>query len=414
MVDSGRLCSVEFVTILSPNQNNCLKWSDHMQNIKFCFQRLILGILVVFCITSLQVCGGKEVDKENVTQFLTTSVLPTKTAPIPTFTPTSTPLPPQKEKENSSENFIDKSVAATVEAFRRNDSVQRTVEAILALTPSPVLPIIPSTLTPTPSPTPTSEVPQARSGQPEDRINVVNLVKKAVVVVRTNSKLGSGFLYTKEGHIFTNAHVVSGVEEVEVITSEGLLLSGKVEGIDEEVDLAMISVENLPSDIPYLKFATSVEVGEEVWLMGYPLPGTLYETTEFMATKGIVSSASLDELTTDAVANSGNSGGPLVNNKGEVVGIIKSKLVRDDIEGIGYAISLDRLKIEIPIIEGKIVKAFTPTPIGYTWDWPDGGSSTRVWPTFPPTPTSTPTPTPRFLTIEGSQFGKLSVKRHYY
>nr|BFE28470.1 hypothetical protein GCM10010200_007210 [Actinomadura rugatobispora] len=191
---------------------------------------------------------------------------------------------------------------------------------------------------------------------PGDLSDVAARVQPSVVSVevRTGSGRGggSGFVIDRSGHILTNAHVVEGAGQVDVVLSDRRRLSARVLGALPDQDLAVLSIS--PSDSPSpLVFGRSadVRVGDPVMALGSPLglAGTV--------TGGIVSALDREvrlgdggrrtALQTDASINPGNSGGPLVNARGEVVGVntaiaTLSRGGGGGSIGIGFAIPVDR------------------------------------------------------------------------
>lgn len=156
----------------------------------------------------------------------------------------------------------------------------------------------------------------------------------SVVVVYTETGLGSGFLI-KENIIVTNEHVVSGYKKITVNLYDGTIINGRVIKTDADKDLALIEVdENL---VPLNINEGEIRIGQEVYAIGAPKDMT------YTMTKGIVSALDrkLGEniyIQIDASVNSGNSGGPLVDEDGNVIGIITLKV--SDAEGIGFAIPI--------------------------------------------------------------------------
>jgi putative serine protease PepD len=157
---------------------------------------------------------------------------------------------------------------------------------------------------------------------------------------------GSGFVYGSDGHIVTNDHVVDGATAISVTFSDGTKYSAKVVGADPSSDLAVIKVDAPSSKLHPLSLgdSSSLEVGDGVVAIGSPFG--LEETV----TAGIVSAlgrdiSSADNFTisgviqTDAAINHGNSGGPLLNMAGEVVGV-NSQIESDSggNEGVGFAV----------------------------------------------------------------------------
>lgn len=161
--------------------------------------------------------------------------------------------------------------------------------------------------------------------------------------------LGSGFIIDKGGLVLTNAHVVDKADKVTVRLKDGRTYEGKVQGIDEVTDLAVVKI-NPDRDLPVAPLGDSdaVQVGDWAIAVGNPLG---FDNT---VTLGIVSTLKrssaqvgiadkrLDFIQTDAAINPGNSGGPLLNERGEVIGI--NTAIRPDAMGIGFAIPIDKAK----------------------------------------------------------------------
>ncbi|QIR38759.1 PDZ domain-containing protein [Tolypothrix sp. PCC 7910] len=161
--------------------------------------------------------------------------------------------------------------------------------------------------------------------------------------------LGSGFILDKSGLVLTNAHVVDKADRVTVRLKDGRTFDGKVQGIDEVTDLAVVKI-NAGNDLPVAPLGSSsnVQVGDWAIAVGNPLG---FDNT---VTLGIVSTLKrssaqvgitdkrLEFIQTDAAINPGNSGGPLLNGTGEVIGI--NTAIRADAMGIGFAIPIDKAK----------------------------------------------------------------------
>ncbi|QNN21050.1 trypsin-like serine protease [Planctomycetales bacterium ZRK34] len=168
------------------------------------------------------------------------------------------------------------------------------------------------------------------------------------------TSLGSGFIIHAEGYIVTNAHVVEGADDVEVILSSGRHLKAEVLAADAQQDLAILKVDP-PVGVTLhpvtLGNASDLMIGEPVVAIGNPLG------YEHSVTAGIVSATNRDLpfdqtwelkglIQTDASINPGNSGGPLLNAYGQVIGITSA--IRGDAQNIGFAIPVDRLRQLIP------------------------------------------------------------------
>lgn len=140
---------------------------------------------------------------------------------------------------------------------------------------------------------------------------------------RRSSALGSGFIISEDGYVVTNNHVIEGADEINIELYAGKTLSAKVVGTDPKTDIALLKVES-DTPLPFVKFADSdtARVGDWVLAMGNPLG------QGFSLSAGIVSARNRaltgtydDYIQTDAAINRGNSGGPLFNLDGEVVGV---------------------------------------------------------------------------------------------
>ena len=161
---------------------------------------------------------------------------------------------------------------------------------------------------------------------------------------------GSGFIITKDGYVVTNHHVVEDSTSVTVITTDGTEYPAKVVGADDVNDVALLKVDALNLSPVTLGSSAALSVGDQVAAIGNPL-GELTSTL----TVGYISAKERDVTTdgfainmlqTDAAINSGNSGGPLFNMRGEVIGITTAKYSGTSssgasIEGVGFAIPID-------------------------------------------------------------------------
>ena len=204
-----------------------------------------------------------------------------------------------------------------------------------------------------------------------------NKVAPAAVVVSTKSVtqgyfmqtqevegIGSGFIINQEGYILTNYHVVKGAQEISVTLSNDVTTTAQIVNYDENQDVAMIKITDESVKIPAtveLGDSDSLQPGEEVIAIGTPLSTELSSTV----TKGIISATSrsvavqsgvtMNLIQTDAAINAGNSGGPLVNTKGEVVGINSSKISGEAVEGIGFSIPINDIKDKIESLSKPIL-----------------------------------------------------------
>jgi S1-C subfamily serine protease len=171
--------------------------------------------------------------------------------------------------------------------------------------------------------------------------DIVQSALPAVVTVKSSLGTGSGFFILDTGIVATNRHVVGASQAVSVITAKGESLSSESIFVHPTRDLALIKVKE--AKFPFIPIANpaSVQVGADVVAIGSP--GGITTTLRNTVTKGIISAfreTSEDGLLiqTDAAINSGNSGGPLLNNRAEVVGINSLKINGVGKEGLGFAL----------------------------------------------------------------------------
>lgn len=162
-------------------------------------------------------------------------------------------------------------------------------------------------------------------------------VLDGVVVVKGAAGEGSGFVIG--GQVLTAAHVVAGGSTVGLTFSDGSTTEGQVVDYSRELDIAVI-VAPTSSPLPLQFVGRSAEVGEEVFVVGNP------EGAGVSVSSGIVSALRTIDgsayVQTDAAVNPGNSGGPLVNADGQVIGMVVSKL--SDSEGVGLALAASEVK----------------------------------------------------------------------
>lgn len=177
---------------------------------------------------------------------------------------------------------------------------------------------------------------------------------------------GSGVIMTSDGYILTNAHVLAGASSVQVVFQDNRALEAGLVGYQTDYDLAVLKVET--RDLTPARFGSSADlrVGDMVVAIGNPLGSTLRGTM----TQGIVSainrSVDLDGTTmpliqTTAALNPGNSGGALINDRGQVVGITTMKMMSryETIEGLGFAIPTRLVKA---VVDQIIADGTAPTP----------------------------------------------------
>ena len=177
------------------------------------------------------------------------------------------------------------------------------------------------------------------------------------------SSLGSGVIVTNEGHIITNNHVVAQVDEIEVQLSDGQTKKARLVGADEQVDLAVLKIDN-PGVKP-LKLADSdtVQPGDFVLAIGNPFGFEETVTDGIISSKGRPNRSDFfgDLLQTNAAINPGNSGGPLINLRGEVIGINTAiASTTGGSQGVGFAIPSNtvRTALESLLKQGRIIRGY--------------------------------------------------------
>ena len=173
--------------------------------------------------------------------------------------------------------------------------------------------------------------------------------------------LGSGFIISKDGYIFTNNHVVEKADEIIVKLSDGKEYDAKVIGKDAKTDIALIKIKPANS-LPVVEFGDSdkLRVGDWVIAIGNPFGLGHTVTAGIVSAKGrVIGSGPYDNfIQTDASINPGNSGGPLFNLQGKVVGINTAIIARA--QGIGFAIPINIAKQIMPDLQtkGKVTRGW--------------------------------------------------------
>ena len=305
----------------------------------------------------------------------------------PTLIPTATPTPhslhtnnavvkSSTDSEPTATPNVDATIAAAISATSTTNSIISTAvaaTAIAAITPTSVpiptattvptptatpvpTPVPTLTPTPTPAPTPTSEMTIAA---------IVASVESGVVRIQTETSVGSGFIYkidssTKEAWILTNQHVVSNQSQVTVTIENITSYTGQVLGVDILRDLAVVQI-CCSADFNALALGDSASniKGSVVVAIGYPL-GVVDSAR---VTSGIISASYYDSTfdrwvtQTDASLNPGNSGGPLFNMFGQVIGVTtyvqRESLGGVSVEGTGFAVNEQTFRSRISELESS-------------------------------------------------------------
>ena len=243
------------------------------------------------------------------------------------------------------------------------------------------------TLSPPPSPPPpevTAPVdpdwtipPTESQNQPlPDFVPVVAKVKPTVVAIttevvtsdifssHTQEGAGSGWIVDKDGYIVTNNHVIEGAKSITVtLTDDTTFLAGVV-GTDAFTDLAVLKVDATNLATADIGDSSELRIGEWVLAIGNALGMGITAKQGIVSRLGVSIPVSagetlVDLIETSAAVNPGNSGGPLVNMTGEVIGITTTKLAAIGVEGLGYAISTNTAR---PIIEELAQNGYVVRP----------------------------------------------------
>ena len=311
--------------------------------------RVLLIVLLTAAMLSCVTVNNAPVQQDALpTEVLTPTPVSSQT-PVPTFTPypTHTPYPTPTPIPTA------------------------TPTPVPTYTPAPTwTPDPTSTPAPMPKPTPTYTPRPMSTPTPTPASTLADLVervRKSVVRIDTPESMGSGFIVDSEGYILTNAHVVGDHGTVTVTLENGKQKTGNVRAVDQLRDMALVYVypySGLTRDeLPALSFAEKVKVGEEVVALGHPFGSREFLRGDITITRGIVSAMrtwqGVQWVQTDAAVNPGNSGGPLLNMDGEVVGIVTAGYFDD--QGLNFAVHRDELVPQLEIMTAAI-HAPTPTP----------------------------------------------------
>ncbi|MEN3014843.1 MAG: trypsin-like peptidase domain-containing protein [bacterium] len=210
---------------------------------------------------------------------------------------------------------------------------------------------------------------KAYSDHEQRIINAIEKVKRSVVRIDAWSEegkpkeLGSGIVFSKEGHILTNAHVIKDTETINITFYDGKKKVGVLIDYSDQNDIAVLKVDPVGLDIVPAEFgdATKLKLGQTVIAVGNPL------NFGWTCTIGIVSGLGRNIkadnriyeglIQTDAAINKGNSGGPLINTSGQVIGI--NTLVyrgKSGVEGVGFAITSNKARaVANDILKGRVL-----------------------------------------------------------
>lgn len=187
--------------------------------------------------------------------------------------------------------------------------------------------------------------PSSQTFEKKDIETIVSQSIPGIVKITSKGGSGTGFIIGKEGYILTNRHVILKDKSPNISFYDGQEKTGEVIKIDRKRDLALIRVNIKPNSYPALPMCITPKrsVGAEVIVIGNPGEVAGIKLTNSVS-KGIISGFRSNEeqemIQTDASVNPGNSGGPMIDKTGHVIGIVNAKIINYGIEGIGFAIPL--------------------------------------------------------------------------
>jgi len=202
------------------------------------------------------------------------------------------------------------------------------------------------------------EINYLKASAGEDFSGIIEDVVKSVVTIKTDISQGTGFIVDEEGYIVTNYHVMENAKSAGIFTYDGETHQVKLIGYNLDLDIALLKISG---NFNALELADSedIQLGEKVIAIGNPLG------LQFSVSEGIISNINQEGpsrikayIQTDAALNPGNSGGPLINKQGKVVGINNFKISGS--EGIGFALESNYIKnivneISLEAIEEELI-----------------------------------------------------------
>jgi serine protease Do len=209
--------------------------------------------------------------------------------------------------------------------------------------------------------------------------DAVDKVYKSVVLIQNykNDKLystGTGFVYkvdSKNGYVLSNYHVVNGASKIKVVRSDDKVVSATYVSGDEYLDVAVLKIDaSSVLAVAEVGSSTNARLGDTVFTVGTPVDyqyrGTvtrgILSGKDRLVSLSLSSNSNIDDyvlkvLQTDASINPGNSGGPLVDSNGKVIGINSLKIVKSEIEGMGFALPIEDVMTNISTFEaGKKIE----------------------------------------------------------
>ena len=200
-----------------------------------------------------------------------------------------------------------------------------------------------------------SSIPDVVDAVSPGVVGILNYQNKTGKSAPVLAGSGSGFVYTENGYIITNQHVIEGAVQLKVSLSNGKTVDAKLVGSDLQTDVAVLTIEETGLKALPIGDSSHARVGEFVLAIGDPISA---DELSGSVTFGIVSALSREiniegfvneYLQTDAAVNPGNSGGPLINLRGEVIGVTSAKYTSAGVDEYGQNISSEGIGFALPI-----------------------------------------------------------------
>jgi putative serine protease PepD len=250
-----------------------------------------------------------------------------------------------------------------------------------------------------PAPAESSADGASEGSQPSSWLrHVYDAAKASVVLIEAGDRTGSGFCFFSSRHVATALHVVDDVDSIVVRTSHGERLAAVVVAYSREHDVALLELDHAPEDLRPLEPQHSASIGEPVAIVGHPFSqlarreAQLRGLLDWSLSQGIVGAVSGSWLQTDAAVNPGTSGGPLLNARGQVLGIVSARLT--DAQSIGLISRIRRVEDLLQdLTQGpppRHIVHFDKLEFGYLMQWGEGtsrgigvGAGVRVLEQFP-------------------------------
>lgn len=198
--------------------------------------------------------------------------------------------------------------------------------------------------------------------------NITKILEPGKLTVKHSWRIGSGFIVNPSGYILTCAHLVQDAEKIEIELKDQIKYDASIIEVDNKADLALMKIN--ASDLPQVTIGKpdKIRQGDSVFTIGNPLPSQMnipLETFKHSVVIGIISSTEhlnnygLKLFQLSLPINYGNSGGPVFNNQGEVIGIVNAKMLAfngKQIEGVGFALSIQEGSKMLKTVQSEILK----------------------------------------------------------